>query len=160
MTSDFAGLGPRPASALVLEPRAGAQSAQAASPRSIARPQQVATARRASLAPAVAAAARRPTSPPAGSRSSPLDAEGDADELVDTATDLREELAPGEAAGDGVTPYLVGQPATWAGLQELSKEDLEKAERDRLSDRRPDPDRRLRLARRRRRCRSRSASSP
>ena len=29
---------------------------------------------------------------------------------------------------DGVTPYLAGQPAAWAGLQELSKEDLEKAE--------------------------------
>jgi RND superfamily putative drug exporter len=45
----------------------------------------------------------------------------------DPATDLRETLAPGEGEG-GVTPYLAGQPAAWAGLQELSKEDLEQAE--------------------------------
>ena len=45
----------------------------------------------------------------------------------DPATDLRETLAPGEGDG-GVTPYLAGQPAAWAGLQELSKEDLEQAE--------------------------------
>ena len=41
--------------------------------------------------------------------------------------ELREDLAPGKTS-DGVTPYLVGQPAAWAGLQELSKEDLESAE--------------------------------
>ena len=46
---------------------------------------------------------------------------------IDAAVDLRENITPGEAV-DGVTPYLVGQPAAWAGLQELSKEDLEKAE--------------------------------
>ncbi len=45
----------------------------------------------------------------------------------DPAFDLREELAPGETE-DGVTPYLAGQPAAWAGLQELSREDLEQAE--------------------------------
>jgi uncharacterized membrane protein YdfJ with MMPL/SSD domain len=45
----------------------------------------------------------------------------------DPASDLREELAPGETE-DGVTPYLAGQPAAWAGLQELSREDLEQAE--------------------------------
>jgi uncharacterized membrane protein YdfJ with MMPL/SSD domain len=48
-------------------------------------------------------------------------------EQIDAAVELREDLAPGEAV-DGVTPYLVGQPAAWAGLQELSKEDLERAE--------------------------------
>jgi RND superfamily putative drug exporter len=48
-------------------------------------------------------------------------------EQIDAAVDLREKLAPGETV-DGVTPYLVGQPAAWAGLQELSKEDLESAE--------------------------------
>ena len=48
-----------------------------------------------------------------------------------------------------VTPYLAGQPTIWAGMQELSKEDLAKAEASRLPDRRPDPARRLRLARRR-----------
>ena len=41
--------------------------------------------------------------------------------------DLREDLEPGSAVG-GVTPYLVGQPTIWAGLQEISKEDLSKAE--------------------------------
>jgi uncharacterized membrane protein YdfJ with MMPL/SSD domain len=48
-------------------------------------------------------------------------------EQIDAAVELREDLGPGEAV-DGVTPYLVGQPAAWAGLQELSKEDLESAE--------------------------------
>ena len=48
-------------------------------------------------------------------------------EQIDAAVELREDLDPGTASG-GVTPYLVGQPAAWAGLQELSKEDLESAE--------------------------------
>ena len=45
----------------------------------------------------------------------------------DPASDLREELEPG-VSEDGVTQYLAGQPAAWAGLQELSREDLEQAE--------------------------------
>jgi len=49
------------------------------------------------------------------------------DELIDPAVELREALDPGTAAG-GVTPYLAGQPTVWAGMQELSKEDLQKAE--------------------------------
>ena len=49
------------------------------------------------------------------------------DELIDPAVELREALDPGTAAG-GVTPYLAGQPTVWAGMQELSKEDLAKAE--------------------------------
>jgi RND superfamily putative drug exporter len=49
------------------------------------------------------------------------------DELVDPAVELREGLEPGTAAA-GVTPYLAGQATVWAGMQELSKEDLEKAE--------------------------------
>jgi uncharacterized membrane protein YdfJ with MMPL/SSD domain len=49
------------------------------------------------------------------------------DELIDPAVDLREALEPGTAS-DGVTPYLAGQPTVWAGMQELSKEDLNKAE--------------------------------
>jgi len=36
-------------------------------------------------------------------------------------------MDPGSAVG-GVTPYLVGQPTIWAGMQEISKEDLTKAE--------------------------------
>ena len=57
----------------------------------------------------------------------PIDAKGDADELVDTSRQLRDELAPGEQV-DGVTTYVVGQPAMWAALSEVSREDLEKAE--------------------------------
>jgi len=49
------------------------------------------------------------------------------DELIDPAVDLREALKPGTAEG-GVTTYLAGQPTVWAGMQELSKEDLAKAE--------------------------------
>ena len=57
----------------------------------------------------------------------PIEAPGSSDELVNTATDLREELSPGTSV-DGVTPYLVGQPALWAALSDISKEDLESAE--------------------------------
>ncbi len=56
-----------------------------------------------------------------------LHSERSADEQIDSATTLREELAPGTARG-GVTTYLAGQPTIWAGMQELSKEDLAKAE--------------------------------
>jgi uncharacterized membrane protein YdfJ with MMPL/SSD domain len=57
----------------------------------------------------------------------PLRSERSPDELVDSAVTLREDLEPGTAQ-DGVTPYLAGQPTIWAGMQELSKEDLAKAE--------------------------------
>jgi uncharacterized membrane protein YdfJ with MMPL/SSD domain len=57
----------------------------------------------------------------------PLRSDLSSDELIDPAATLREDLAPGDAAG-GVTPYLVGQPTIWAGMQEISKEDLAKAE--------------------------------
>ena len=56
-----------------------------------------------------------------------IQASANVSEQIDAAVELREEVAPGETK-DGVTPYLVGQPAAWAGLQELSKEDLESAE--------------------------------
>src|SRR5262245_26765263 len=49
------------------------------------------------------------------------------DELIDTATTLRSSIDPGTTQ-DGVTPYLAGQPTIWAGMQELSKEDLAQAE--------------------------------
>jgi uncharacterized membrane protein YdfJ with MMPL/SSD domain len=49
------------------------------------------------------------------------------DALIDPAVDLREALDPGTVTG-GVTPYLAGQATVWAGMQELSKEDLAKAE--------------------------------
>jgi len=57
----------------------------------------------------------------------PLRSDLSSDELIDPAAALREDLEPGSADA-GVTPYLVGQPTIWAGMQEISKEDLAKAE--------------------------------
>jgi len=57
----------------------------------------------------------------------PLSSAVPPDELIDPAVDLREALDPG-IADAGVTTYLAGQPTVWAGMQELSKEDLAKAE--------------------------------
>jgi RND superfamily putative drug exporter len=57
----------------------------------------------------------------------PLRSDLSSDELIDPATTLREELDPGTQAG-GVTPYLAGQATIWAGMQELSKQDLAEAE--------------------------------
>jgi uncharacterized membrane protein YdfJ with MMPL/SSD domain len=57
----------------------------------------------------------------------PLSSERSPDELIDSATTLRKDLEPGTAQA-GVTPYLVGQPTIWAGMQEISKKDLSKAE--------------------------------
>jgi uncharacterized membrane protein YdfJ with MMPL/SSD domain len=56
-----------------------------------------------------------------------LRSERSADELVDSAVTLRSDLDPG-ASVEGVTVFLAGQPTIWAGMQELSKEDLAKAE--------------------------------
>src|SRR6476469_9474180 len=56
-----------------------------------------------------------------------LHSEKSSDLQIDSATDLREALDPGTAV-NGVTTYLAGQPTIWAGMQELSKEDLKKAE--------------------------------
>jgi len=57
----------------------------------------------------------------------PLDVSGSREDALDVAKDLREELDVGEVQ-DGVQAYVVGQQALWAGLQEVQKEDLEKAE--------------------------------
>jgi uncharacterized membrane protein YdfJ with MMPL/SSD domain len=57
----------------------------------------------------------------------PLHSEKSSDRQIDSAAVLREDLDPG-AAVDGVTTYLAGQPTIWAGMQELSKKDLAKAE--------------------------------
>jgi uncharacterized membrane protein YdfJ with MMPL/SSD domain len=62
-----------------------------------------------------------------GTGLAPLRSSQSGDELIDSATTLREDVNPGTAE-NGVTPYLAGQPTIWAGLQELSKEDLAKAE--------------------------------
>lgn len=58
----------------------------------------------------------------------PLEVRGSSDETADLAVDLREEVGAGDGARNGVEPYLVGQQALWAGMQDLSKEDLEAAE--------------------------------
>ncbi len=79
-----------------------------------------------SLPPAVVARARlqlRRT----GTALVPLRSSQSADKLIDSAATLRTGLDPGTAQG-GVTTYLVGQPTIWAGMQELSKRDLAKAE--------------------------------
>jgi uncharacterized membrane protein YdfJ with MMPL/SSD domain len=94
---------------------------------SVARVQaEVATLDDVSLPPSAAAAARRQLQ---GHDVVlvPLRSDLSSDELIDPAATLREDLDPGAAAA-GVTPYLVGQPTIWAGMQEISKEDLAKAE--------------------------------
>jgi uncharacterized membrane protein YdfJ with MMPL/SSD domain len=57
----------------------------------------------------------------------PLRSSQSDDKLIDSAATLRSGLDPGTAEA-GVTTYLVGQPTIWAGMQELSKRDLAKAE--------------------------------
>jgi RND superfamily putative drug exporter len=57
----------------------------------------------------------------------PLEVAGTQDELSDLAVDFRKDLGAGETRA-GVQPYLVGQQALWAGMQDLSKEDLAAAE--------------------------------
>ncbi len=57
----------------------------------------------------------------------PIQSNVPSDQLVDSSSELREAVDPGTTV-DGVTTFLTGQHAAWAGLQELSKEDLEKAE--------------------------------
>jgi uncharacterized membrane protein YdfJ with MMPL/SSD domain len=53
---------------------------------------------------------------------------GDSD-AIDVAVDLREQLDIGDQAAEApVAFHLVGQGALWAGMQDLSKEDLAKAE--------------------------------
>src|SRR5918992_1466875 len=48
---------------------------------------------------------------------------------ADMTVDLRDEVGAGKPPVDGVQPYLVGQQAMWAGMQDLTKEDLESAEK-------------------------------
>ncbi|HEX4465310.1 MAG TPA: MMPL family transporter [Solirubrobacterales bacterium] len=57
----------------------------------------------------------------------PLHSEQSSDRQIDSAAELREDLDPGTAV-NGVTTYMAGQPTIWAGMQELSKKDLSKAE--------------------------------
>jgi uncharacterized membrane protein YdfJ with MMPL/SSD domain len=56
----------------------------------------------------------------------PLSLDGPPNVIADLAVDLRADL--GTEPVDGVQPYLVGQTALWAGMQDLSKKDLATAE--------------------------------
>ena len=58
----------------------------------------------------------------------PLRAEVDEDAATSVAVDLRDRLAVADGPRDGVSTHLVGQGALWAAMQDLSKEDLAKAE--------------------------------
>jgi uncharacterized membrane protein YdfJ with MMPL/SSD domain len=58
----------------------------------------------------------------------PLVAEVDEDDATAVAVDLRERLAVAGGPREGVATHLVGQGALWAAMQDLSKEDLAKAE--------------------------------
>ncbi len=111
--------------AVVLKAAPGASAADRSA--AVARLQdEVATLDEVTLPPATAAQARRQLQ---GTDVVlvPLRSNLSSDELIDSAATLREDLAPGTADA-GVTPYLVGQPTIWAGMQEISKEDLAKAE--------------------------------
>ena len=59
----------------------------------------------------------------------PLKVSGDQDAAADAASDLRDELEPSNEPRGGVEVHLVGQQALWAGMQDVTKEDLETAER-------------------------------
>jgi uncharacterized membrane protein YdfJ with MMPL/SSD domain len=112
--------------AVVLQPSPGITSQQAGAAVQRIERQVAAADNGARLAPQSAAQAQAQLA--AGKPAiAPLEAKGSADELVNTATDLRHEISPGDSV-DGVTPYLVGQPAMWAALSEVSKQDLKTAE--------------------------------
>ena len=57
----------------------------------------------------------------------PLAVTGSREQALQAAKDLRDEIGVGKVK-NGVQPYVVGQQALWAGMQELQKKDLEKAE--------------------------------
>jgi len=58
----------------------------------------------------------------------PLDVAVSEDEATAVAADLRKDLAVADGPQDGVATHFVGQGALWAAMQDLSKEDLAKAE--------------------------------
>jgi uncharacterized membrane protein YdfJ with MMPL/SSD domain len=57
-----------------------------------------------------------------------FDVDADRNRSADLAVDLRKELGVGSGPREGAETYLVGQQALWAGMQDLSKEDLAAAE--------------------------------
>jgi uncharacterized membrane protein YdfJ with MMPL/SSD domain len=111
--------------AVLLEAEPGATPAQRAAAVRRVRG-AVAELDRVTLAPAEARRAEAQLER-TGTAMLPLRSDQSSDLLIDSATTLRSDLDPGSAE-DGVTTYLAGQPTIWAGMQELSKEDLAKAE--------------------------------
>jgi len=123
LQEDFGSQADGIAAVLKADPGATAAERNAA----VARVQdEVATVDDVTLTPAAAAQARRQLQS-ADVVLVPLRSNLSSDELIDPAATIREDLDLGTADG-GVTPYLVGQPTIWAGMQEISKEDLAKAE--------------------------------
>ena len=112
--------------AVVLKAAPGATAAERDAALARVR-KNVATLEDVTLPPAVAAGARDQLQQ-GDVALVPLRSDLTSDELIDPAKTLREDINPGEAA-NGVTPYLVGQPTIWAGMQEISKEDLAQAEK-------------------------------
>jgi uncharacterized membrane protein YdfJ with MMPL/SSD domain len=110
---------------VALEAAAGSSPAERAGAVGRVR-REVATIEEVTLTPAAAAEARVQLQR-TGFAILPLRSDQSSDELIDSAATLREDLDPGSAQA-GVTPYLVGQPTIWAGMQEISKRDLAKAE--------------------------------
>jgi len=58
----------------------------------------------------------------------PVQSGGEVEQIADIAMDLRKDLRVGEGPSGGTQLYLVGEAAMWAGMQDLSKEDLAAAE--------------------------------
>ena len=107
--------------------RAGPEANAAARAAAVERVQrEVAKVDGISLAPPVARRAELQLAR-SGEALIPISSSVPPDALIDPAVELREALDPGTATG-GVMLYLAGQPTVWAGMQELSKEDLQKAE--------------------------------
>ena len=121
----FAGV-PRAELAAVLVPQEGASEAQlrAAVDRVAAAAGPIEGV---SLAPAARERALRQAAA-GGTVLVPLAAEVDEDDATAVAVDLREELAVADGPRAGVATHFVGQGALWAAMQDLSKEDLAKAE--------------------------------
>ena len=78
------------------------------------------------LTPAAVERAKR-EAPGASITVVPLEVEGERDQTADMAVDFRDKLRASPAVG--IEPHLVGQHALWAGMQDLTKDDLESAER-------------------------------
>ncbi|HEV7769660.1 MAG TPA: MMPL family transporter [Solirubrobacterales bacterium] len=111
--------------AVLLKAAPGASAAERAAAVDRIR-KEVATIEEVTLPPAAARQAERQLRRN-GVAILPLRSNQSSDQLIDSAATLREDLDPGTAKA-GVTPYLVGQPTIWAGMQEISKQDLAKAE--------------------------------